>query len=93
MSKDNEDTKVHTLPGHEDPPEINAEIPAEALAALKNSGEDKLVGYIISPDVMAGLLDICEDVPGRYYKRLVPGLQSAARLVEGADGVARVINT
>ncbi len=93
MSKDNEDKKVSTLPGHEDAAEINAEIPAEALAALQNGSQDKLVGYIISPDVMAGLLDCCEDIPGRYYKRIVPALQSAAKLIEGADGMARVVNT
>ncbi len=73
-------------------PTVTADIPADAAAAAlaDKPGQLKLVGYIIRPDVMAGLLDICEDIPGRHYKRLVPGLQSSAQLVEDEHGQMRI---
>lgn len=60
-------------------------------ADIENAGEGRIIGYILAPEVLVGLLDICEDIPGRYYKKIVPALQSSSQLVEGADGVARIV--
>ena len=64
----------------------------EAGGEQEKPQQSRVIGYIISPDVMVGLLDVCEDIPGRYYKKIVPALQSSSQLVEDEDGKARVIN-
>jgi len=69
------------------PPE---DVPAEAAQAAE-SGANKLVGYILSPESMAELVDQCENIPGRYYKRMVPALQNASQLIEKADGTFTVV--
>lgn len=60
-------------------------------AADENAGQDRILGYIIAPDALVALLEICEDIPFRYSKKIVPTLQGSSQLVEGADGSARVV--
>ena len=71
------------------PPE---DVPPEAQDALKKSGQSRLVGYILSPESMAELIDQCENIPGRYYKRMAPCLMNASQLVETEDGKFNVVN-
>lgn len=69
------------------------EVPQEAADALaeKGDGQNRLVGYILSPESMAELADQVENIPGRYYKRMVPALQNASQLIEKPDGTFTVI--
>ena len=76
-----------------DLPTIDPEdVPDEAKDALKKSGHSRLVGYILSPESMGELLDQCENIPGRYYKRMAPCLMNASQLVETEDGTFNVVN-
>jgi hypothetical protein len=77
---------------HDLTPEQQEMIASKALDNGKNTGEGRIIGYILAPEVLVGLLDICEDIPGRYYKKIVPALQSSSQLVEDKDGTARIIN-
>ena len=72
---------------------INADIdPDKAAEALQKGGQSRLVGYILSPESMAELLESCNDIPGRYYKRMAPRLMSASQLIETEDGKFNVIS-
>ena len=63
------------------------ENPATAAPDAEQKGEQKkLVGYIIMPDAMAELVEQCENIPGRYYKRMQPLLTSAQPMFEHEDG-------
>ncbi len=72
--------------------EQRAALAAQALAPEENARQERIVGYILAPEALVALLDICEDIPYRYSKKIVPTLQQSAQLIEGADGVARVVN-
>lgn len=89
MNDDKDKSNVADFPGKDS----IGDIPEVALEALKKGRQDRIVGYIISPDVFVSILDTCEDIPGRFYKKIVPALQASAQLVEDADGNARVVNT
>lgn len=86
MAED-KDTNVKKLPTVES--DVTPEMAAAALEMQKGK-QEKIIGYIISPDMLVGLLDVCEDIPGRYYKKIVPLLQNCPQLVEGDDGKVRV---
>lgn len=84
----NDKTKVTDLPRIPD-----GEVPdaAAEMAGDLEDGKSKLVGYILSPESMAELADQVENIPGRYYKRMVPALQNASQLIEKPDGTFTVV--
>ncbi len=60
-------------------------------AAKDAASQNRLVGYILSPESMGELLEQVENIPGRYYKRMAPCLQNASPVFEDGDGEVRVM--
>lgn len=89
MSKDDDKNNVTDLPTAGDNPQ-GPDLPGESPDA--KSGAARLVGYILSPESMAELVEQVENVPGRYYKRMAPCLQNASQLIETPDGKFNVLS-